>query len=650
MSISTSAARRSRYIPLELRLPFLIVTLLSAALVAIVWASYAEVERAARLSASSRVANASAVVAATIERGVAERLSIMREIAADPDLVTYLLSGDPRAEVEARRAVDRLGEGADSIASVVEIISIDGLPLPDARRDPAAGVFARDELAAATAAIPASGGYGPLFVRDGRAYYWSVAPVRSERDRIGWIAQPRELETAASRSALDPLLLGSNTMITSLPGDLWLTLDGGVVTAPASWPFTGSSEYVGPDGEPRLGHETLIAGTAWSVVAELPTSEVRALAQSVLRRIAAIGALLILVVGCLAWLLGRRVTRSVGRLRVAAQAVASGNYDERVDIRGGGELADLGATFNDMAVQVRSAQRHLELQPGDARELAAELVRANAELEERIAFAEGARASTQLTNQSALEFLATLSHELRAPINAMIGYAELLELEVAGPLTEQQRDQVSRIRTSGGHLTSLVDEVLDVAGIESGRIRIEPRVALLEEAAEAALAIVRPDALVRGVALTEACGCESNSFYFGDPRRVEQIVVNLVSNAVKFTPAPGRVHIWCRTVERDAKAWSQVIVEDTGVGIPADQLERIFEPFVRVDSGRAGAQDGVGLGLAISRRLARLMDGEIAVHSRPGEGSRFTLELPAAPETVSAASPDASPQGSARIG
>ena len=290
------------------------------------------------------------------------------------------------------------------------------------------------------------------------------------------------------------------------------------------------------------------------------------------------------------------------------------------------------------ASQLEETQAELEMANDD-------LQRANADLEFRTEEAEGARAAAERANQAKSQFLSTMSHEVRTPINAVIGYAELLQMEIAGPLTEMQRDYLVRVRGASQHLLALIGDVLDLSRVEAGEMQVGDNAVRLRETVNGALDLVRPQATEAGVEIEFDPG--PDAVYRSDPGRVGQILVNLLSNAVKFTESGGRVRVICTVTDdaevRSARAgpWIRTDVEDTGIGVAPEHAEEIFEPFYQVEGGYTRESGGTGLGLAISRRLARLMGGDITLQSRPGEGSRFTLWLPAVLEAGAAGRNDA---------
>jgi signal transduction histidine kinase len=236
-----------------------------------------------------------------------------------------------------------------------------------------------------------------------------------------------------------------------------------------------------------------------------------------------------------------------------------------------------------------------------------------------------ARAAAETANRSKSEFLAVMSHELRTPLNAIDGYAALLELGVHGPLNDAQREDVARIRRSERHLLGLINQVLNYTRLEAGAVTYELTDVLVEEVITSCEALTQPQREDKRIALQRS-DCEAGLRVRADRDKVQQIMLNLMSNAIKFTDEGGVISAGC-AAEGDVV---RISVTDTGRGIPADQEERIFEPFVQVDARYTRAHEGVGLGLAISRDLARGMGGDLRVESTPGVGSTFILTVPRA--------------------
>jgi PAS domain S-box-containing protein len=282
-----------------------------------------------------------------------------------------------------------------------------------------------------------------------------------------------------------------------------------------------------------------------------------------------------------------------------------------------------------------------------------ERAEARAAAEEARAAAEEARQAAEVASRLKSEFVATMSHEFRTPLNAIVGYAQLLNMGVLGPATSAQHAHLERLQSSARHLMRLVDDVLDVAKIDADRLEVRRDSLLTGAAVAAAVAVVQPQATAKGVRLIDLGSGAAGVPYVGDEHRVRQVLLNLLANAVKFTPPGGEITIQCgladepepgvwrasaeRGVGAAVDAWAFMRIEDTGPGIPPDLLDRLFEPFVQGDSALTREQGGTGLGLAISRRLSRLMGGDLIARSRPGSGANFTLWLPSA-EAVPAAS------------
>lgn len=234
-----------------------------------------------------------------------------------------------------------------------------------------------------------------------------------------------------------------------------------------------------------------------------------------------------------------------------------------------------------------------------------------------------------LADRAKTDFLATMSHELRTPLNAIAGYAELLELGMRGPISEQQREAIVRIRRSQQHLLGIVNDILTFARTETGRIPIDLEDTPITSAIEAAHFLVEPLLAAHEID-SRFIECEAGLSVVADRERLQQVLLNLLSNAAKFSPRGGSVTVRCEVREHLVA----ILIEDRGWGIESDKLGAIFEPFVQLSAGLTRTADGSGLGLAISRELARLMGGDVTVESVMGEGSVFTLTLPMTPPTV----------------
>ena len=285
------------------------------------------------------------------------------------------------------------------------------------------------------------------------------------------------------------------------------------------------------------------------------------------------------------------------------------------------------------------------------------MIGAMQDVTERVRAREAARAAQVAAEEASRlksEFLATMSHEFRTPLNAIVGYAQLLEMGVLGPATAAQHAHLERLQASARHLLRLVDDVLDLAKIDADRVDVRHDTLFTGTVIAAAIMLVQPQATAKGVRLVDRTAGHPGVPFTGDEHRVRQVLINLIANAVKFTPPGGQVTV-SSDISQDSPSadgergpHARVMVQDTGPGVPAEHLEKIFEPFVQGDAALTREQGGTGLGLAISRRLARLMGGDITVDGQRSGGSSFILWLPAAAPAESANDPRQRPEGMRR--
>ena len=232
----------------------------------------------------------------------------------------------------------------------------------------------------------------------------------------------------------------------------------------------------------------------------------------------------------------------------------------------------------------------------------------------------------EIANRHKSEFLANMSHELRTPLNAIIGFSEALLERMFGELNDKQAEYLHDILSSGRHLLSLINDILDLAKIEAGRMELELGAFDLSLALDNALTLVRERATRHGIGLVLAVDGPLGTLV-ADERKVKQMLLNLLSNALKFTPEGGKVAV--RAVR--AAGSVEISVSDTGIGIAPEDQEAIFEEFRQVGTDYARKREGTGLGLALSKRFAELHGGTLSVTSEVGRGSTFTLSIPERP-------------------
>jgi signal transduction histidine kinase len=243
--------------------------------------------------------------------------------------------------------------------------------------------------------------------------------------------------------------------------------------------------------------------------------------------------------------------------------------------------------------------------------------------------AEEARGRAEDANRTKADFLSTMSHELRTPLNAIGGYVQLLQMGLRGPLTPLQQRDLERIARNQAHVTRLINDVLNFARLEAGRIQFESKGVSVGGLLAELEGFIAPQ-VTEGVHTVEVRRCAGSVTVWADADKTMQILLNLTGNALKHTAAGTSIEVFCDDVGEKPGQPVRICVRDSGAGIPAEKQQAIFEPFVQIGRQLNRPMDGIGLGLAISRDLARGMGGDLTVESRLGHGATFTLALPSA--------------------
>jgi signal transduction histidine kinase len=584
----------------------------------------------------------------TSDQSIKTRASLYRQVAQDSAVRAVLRAAE-------RGAPPRAGDPVSIIASVallrLRTVPDSSLPIEvwttDGRRVLRVGREVRgDSLAQLRPELRAPNGrtvteiptgrtgsdslqYGALYASGGRVLFWTILPVMERGQRVGYVAQQRAFGSTAQGRASVRELLGNDAALNlhNRTDQFWTNFSGEPIP-PLTDVDTANGDYIGRRtgvGD-VIATEAALPGTPWVFTLEAPVASVLAEPQATLRRLAMIN-LLIAMAGVLAtWLVSRRITSPLVRLIAASDAIARGDYDTRMPFRRGGdtrnEVSRLSMTFNRMAEEIETSHRELEQQVREARTVSRQLEVANAELLRTSADAREARDAAMQANRAKGDFLAVMSHELRTPLNAIGGYADILQLGIYGEVTPQQKEALARIMRSQQMLLSLINDVLNFAKLDAGQVQYHMTNVPLETVLAQVEQVVAPQLDAKALRY-EFERCDAALLVRADREKLMQIVLNLLSNAIKFTAREGSIRITC---DMDG-TWVRLHVRDTGIGIPSDRLESIFDPFVQVDRSLSRPHEGVGLGLSISRDLAQGMGGTLTVRSVVGEGSTFTLRL-----------------------
>jgi adenylate cyclase len=356
-----------------------------------------------------------------------------------------------------------------------------------------------------------------------------------------------------------------------------------------------------------------VAPLGWLMFVELPAEEAYAPLYAALQRLAFVllGALLFAVLAGM--FLAGRMVGPIQALQAGAARIGRGDLGQRIAIKTGDELEALADQFNDMAGQLQESYAGLEQK-----------------VEQRTREVEEKSRQLEMASQHKSQFLASMSHELRTPLNAIIGLTEMMVTNAARFGTEKAAEPLRRVQRAGTHLLGLINQVLDLSKIEAGKLELSPESVNLAPLIDEVVGTARQLAEQNNNRLIVESQPNLGQLIV-DPMRLRQILLNLLSNACKFTKQ-GEVTLHVKKVV-NGRNWIEFAVADTGIGMTPAQQIKLFEEFTQADSSTARQYGGTGLGLAITRKLARMMGGDVTVTSEPGKGSIFTVRLPGSAES-----------------
>jgi signal transduction histidine kinase len=616
---------RALSLPLERRLALTMSGVLVAILASSLLITYGTLTRSAEESTRRRIGPAAAQIAASAEASLVRRTETLQQWGADPDIQRTLsrtaalpdsvLEAGARAPhgplaTAALRAVTGHLTASDTL-SALQLHDREGrLALALGPRSTLEDGHALDqalanELKRWRTGPAASVVFTPMHRAGDRYYFWTIVAVGDGSAPLGFIAQLLRVGGPPNVQTQLQELIGErvSTYLRNEDGLIWTAAPDSSATAPDSRKMGRLGMLHHRGDRVMIAEEAQIAGAPWLIVLETPLDLVHGEATRTVVRLALLSLLLVAAGAVLSFVIGRRIAEPLASITAAAGAIATGDYESRA---GGGEhrrdeVGALATMFDQMASEVESTRRALQ---------------------DQVAEAERARDEAERANRAKGDFLAVMSHELRTPLNAIGGYAQLLGMGVYGPVTAAQQDALSRLGKSQSHLLRLIDEVLNLAKINAGETRYRMARVPLTEVLEGLEPLVAPQMLEKGIRF-ELGRVDASVAAHADAEKLQQVLLNLLSNASKYTPEGGIVRVDCESDDHHVK----IHVTDNGIGIASDRHASIFERFVQVERSLNRPSEGVGLGLTISRELARGMGGDLSVESSLGKGSVFTVTL-----------------------
>ena len=569
--------------------------LLALMVVAFGAAAYRQVRSTTVITDVARLETMGTQAAASYSREVAERNGDLELLATNSTIVQFVAGNRSRKSVDSALA-DALqvadssligweiwdSSGNELFSAVSDILSVDSSTAVQLGQDAMRGKAVR---------------ISDLQIDGGNAFYIAAFPIQDAGREIGFILEAWRIPGSPVAAERIAQILGRDVGVffANRASTQWISVAAGKPTRAlydVSSGYEPDKPIVDANGTSQFLFGAPIAATPWHFVLLESADTALDEPHAFIRKMVIIGLLVLLMGTIFTWFISRLLTRPLGMIGAAAQGFSSGDYSKRVVVTGSAEMAKLGESFNAMASSIEDAHRVLAHQ----------------------------NSALKRANESKTRFLAMMSHELRTPLNAIGGYTDLLALGIRGPITPEQANDLARIRRNKEQLLNIIGDILHFARVDAGQINLKMKAVRISDVFRLLEESIAPQFVEKGVHLHFE---QTELTVAADAARLQQVLLNLITNAYSFTSAGGRVSLTCET--QGARVAIQVA--DNGIGIPSDRLQKIFEPFEQVDASLTRKIGGTGLGLAIVRELTTAMGGQIDVESTVGVGSTFTVTM-----------------------
>ncbi len=621
---STTPRKRFSFshLSIQQRLPLFICLLLLVTVVIFSWTSYVGVKEAALETGRERLYTLTEQLSNMFQQSAQAIMGITRSTARQETVKKYLLSPARERDSATLQALQKLR--TDSLSVLVQLWNKDRVSVLSSGLPGVSIPVNIDSVLSMPSLHHDSAAVGKMYVVRDTLYYPIIATVADDKQILGYIVSWKQVH--ATPQTLEQLsgLIGAQARLYfgNADGSLWTNMLKAVPAPPFAKNDTGNIKEYSSNGNPVIAAMHPIGSTSWLIMVEFSKQKIFETVNRFLYTLIIIGAILVIAGILIAWLISRRITKPLHKLTAAATAITEGDYSASVEVTRRDELGKLALAFNTMASQVRSSQYDLE-----------------EKVQERTIELEKVKEAAERANQSKTRFLSSMSHEIRTPLNGILGFTEILSKSSLSK--EEEQEYLMHIKMAGELLSKLIGDILDLNKIEEGKLNLENESFHFKEFIESSLYPYKFQINENGIDFVMEIDRRIPDYMISDRHRINQLLVNLVGNSIKFTKE-GQIGIKISGDKIDEENFMlKMKVYDTGIGIPPDKFEKIFESFTQANETIGRNFGGSGLGLAIVKHLVTVMNGTIKVTSpfpsrlsKGNAGSCFEIELPVKIDTA----------------